>query len=80
MIIGERRRAEASTYLKERWGLQYAPSTLANMAMAQKGTGPAYRLRGKFAVYAEADLDAWAQPRITGLKRKASEAGEADAA
>jgi hypothetical protein len=78
MIVGERRRPGASAYLAERWGLQYSPTTLANMA--RKGTGPVYRLRGKFAVYAETDLDVWAQLRISGLRRKASEAPEAHAA
>jgi hypothetical protein len=78
MIIGERRRPGASAYLAERWGLQYSPTTLANMA--RKGTGPVYRLRGKFAVYVEADLDSWAQLRISGLKRRASDVTEARAA
>jgi hypothetical protein len=78
MIIGERRRPGASAYLAERWGLQYSPTTLANMA--RKGTGPVYRLRGKYAVYEEASLDAWAQLRISGLRRKASEAAAAHAA
>lgn len=78
MIIGERRRPGASVYLAERWGLQYSPTTLANMA--RKGTGPVYRLRGKYAVYAEADLNAWAQLRIGGLKCRASQVAEAHAA
>ena len=78
MITGERRRPEASLYLAQRWGLQYTPSTLANMAL--KGTGPLYRLRGRYACYADANLDAWAQLRISGLKSKASEAEEARAA
>jgi hypothetical protein len=78
MIIGERRRPGASAYLAERWGLQYSPTTLANMA--RKGTGPVYRLRGKCAVYVEADLDAWAQLRIGALKRSASGPAEAQAA
>jgi hypothetical protein len=64
--------------LAERWGLRYSPTTLANMA--RKGTGPVYRLRGKFAVYKETDLDAWGQLRIGGLRRKASEGIAAQAA
>jgi hypothetical protein len=48
--------------------------------MARKGTGPVYRPRGKFAVYAEADIDAWAQLRIGALKRRASDVVEAHAA
>ena len=77
MIIGERRRPEASAYLAERWGLQYSPTTLANMA--RKGTGPVYRLRGKVCgLYGGQILDTWAQLRISGLRRKAS--SDADAA
>jgi hypothetical protein len=75
MINGERRRAEASTYLLEKWGLSYTPATLANMA--RKGTGPTYRLRGNLAYYPNEGLDAWAEPRVTGLKTKASDEAQA---
>jgi hypothetical protein len=71
MITGERSRPAASEYLAQKWGLQYTPATLANMAA--KGTGPVYRLRGRYARYRDQDLDAWARPRISGLRSKASD-------
>jgi hypothetical protein len=43
---------------------------MANYAVT--GEGPVYRLVGKYAVYADEDLDSWAQSRITGPRRKAS--------
>jgi hypothetical protein len=43
---------------------------MANYAVT--GEGPVYRLVGKYAVYADEDLDDWAQSRITGPRRKAS--------
>ena len=70
MIDGEMRRREASAYLRTTWGLSCAPSTLATMA--RDGTGPIYRLRGKYAFYTQQSLDEWARPRIGGLKRRAS--------
>jgi hypothetical protein len=73
MIDGEKRRDAASSYLAKQWGLSYSTTTLANMAM--KGTGPVYRLRGRYAFYRQEDLDAWAMPRIGGLKRRASDNG-----
>ena len=41
--------------------------TLANLAVS--GTGPIYRLAGRFPVYAEPDLDAWAQERLSAPRR-----------
>lgn len=73
MINGEMRRDAASTYLAEHWGLSYTAPTLANMA--RRGTGPVYRLRGRYAYYAQSSLDDWARPRIGGLKRRASDHG-----
>jgi hypothetical protein len=76
MINGEKRRDAASAYLAAHWGLSYTAPTLANMA--RKGTGPIYRLRGRYTYYTKEDLDAWARPRIGSLKRKASD-GRAEA-
>ena len=61
-MIPLRRRASAAQYLHDRWGIPCAPGTLANFAVS--GTGPIYRLAGRFPVYAEADLDAWARDRL----------------
>jgi hypothetical protein len=41
--------------------------------MASLGTGPVYRKRGPFAYYQDADLDAFAQTKISDPIRKASE-------
>jgi hypothetical protein len=65
-----KRRHSASIYLRERWGLNFAPATMANLAVT--GEGPIYRLVGKYAVYADEDLDSWAQSRITTPRRRAS--------
>jgi hypothetical protein len=64
----DRTRKEASEYLLARWRLSYAPNTLARMATTERG--PPYHHRGRFAFYAEADLDAWAQTMITAPTRK----------
>ena len=59
----ERNRKEASEYLAKCWQLSFAPNTLARMAST--GRGPVYHHRGRFAFYAQADLDAWARTKIT---------------
>ena len=71
----EMRRAEASDYLWTRWHLRYVPTTLGRLAVS--GKGPVYHLRGRFAFYREEHLDAWAQSKISGPKRKAAEGVEA---
>lgn len=81
MIItaaGKRRRPGASEYLLSKWGIQCCPDTLANLAV--KGGGPVYRLAGRYAVYADEDLDEWAQSRISAPMRKASDARSEDKA
>ena len=62
-----RRRAQAAQYLRDRWGIPCSAGTLANLAVS--GTGPLYRLAGRFPVYAESDLDAWAQERLSTRRR-----------
>ena len=64
-------RNEASAYLRERWGLSYAPYTLA--AYAVKGKGPEYSRAGPFTVYTREALDTWAQTKLTTPSKKASE-------
>src|SRR4051812_43810192 len=53
-----KRRAAASAYLRERWGVDRAPGTLAKLAVV--GGGPRFRKAGRIPLYAPADLDAWA--------------------
>jgi len=69
-----RRRIEASEYLKDKWGLRYAPATLAKLASV--GGGPAFVHAGRFPLYPQTALDAWARSRISPLKRLTSDSGE----
>jgi hypothetical protein len=62
-----RRRAPAAQYLRDRWGIPCSRGTLANYAV--NGGGPLYRLAGRFPLYAEGDLDAWAQERLSAPRR-----------
>ena len=68
-----RRRADASKYLADRWGLRYAPPTLAKLASV--GGGPAFVHAGRFPLYPETELDDWARHRISPLKRSTSDVG-----
>jgi hypothetical protein len=56
------RRAEAARYLQERYGA-YTAETLAKLACV--GGGPRFRKMGAFPLYAPADLDAWAEARMS---------------
>jgi hypothetical protein len=56
-------RRKAALYLETTFGARCSPNTLAKMAVA--GTGPPFRLLGRFAVYDPADLDSWAQGRLS---------------
>src|SRR5918993_5215288 len=53
-----KRRAAASAYLRDKWGVERAPGTLAKLAVV--GGGPRFRKAGRTPLYAPADLDAWA--------------------
>ena len=57
------RRREASQYLKDRWGLDYKPNTLAKLACI--GGGPTIEYAGKFPTHTERDLDKWAKAKIS---------------
>ena len=52
------RRAEASKYLKEIWGIDRAPSTLAKLATL--GGGPRFRRANRIPLYPPEFLDEWA--------------------
>ena len=64
-------RAQASEYLRERWGLSYRRRTL--VIYAARGTGPEYFRVGARAVYTRQALDSWAESKVTAPGRKASE-------
>lgn len=67
------RRAEASAYLKEKWGIDRKPSTLAKIASL--GGGPKFLHAGRFPLYPEDELDSWAQSILSPLKASTSERG-----
>lgn len=68
-------RAEASTYLRDNFGVIRTVQTLA--AYATRGGGPAYRLFGRKPMYAPVDLDAWADEKFSRVVRSTSEYGAA---
>lgn len=68
------RRAEASGYLKDRWGLDYKPATLAKLACL--GGGPRFEHAGRFPLYRDDELDAWASARLSPLKSSTSDTGK----
>lgn len=69
------RRAEASGYLKDHWGLDYKPATLAKLACV--GGGPRFEHAGRFPMYREDELDAWASARFSPMKSSTSDTGKA---
>lgn len=56
------RRAEAAKYLQERYGA-YTVDTLAKLACV--GGGPRFQKLGPYPLYTPADLEAWAQSRLS---------------
>ena len=69
-----RRRPEASAYLRERWGLSHAPSTLAKYASIDGGPRFVHD-NGRIPLYPEGELDAWARSRFSPLKSSMSHPG-----
>jgi hypothetical protein len=65
------RRVEASRYLLEEHGLQYAPATLAKLAVV--GGGPKFQHAGRIPLYPPAELDAWAAVILSPLKSSTSD-------
>ena len=66
------RRPQASQYLADVWGLQYAASTLSKMCSL--GLGPETHHAGRTALHSPDSLDAFAKSRIKGPLRKTAEA------
>ena len=65
-------RREAAEYLTEQRGLRISKNTLQKMATT--GGGPMYRRFGTRSVYTVADLDAWADAKLSAPRRSTSEA------
>jgi hypothetical protein len=69
-----RRRRDASAYLRERWGLSYAPAKLAKYASI--GGGPRFvHDNGRIPLYPRSALDEWARSRLSVLKSSTSDPG-----
>lgn len=64
-------RAEAAEYLTAR-GLRTSKNTLQKYATV--GGGPVYRRFGARAVYTAADLDAWAEKKLSAPRASTSSA------
>lgn len=68
------RRRAAAEYLREKWGIPRSEKTLAKLACI--GGGPVYRLWGRIPLYTTADLDAYAQAKLSGPVCSTSEYGD----
>jgi len=65
------RRAAASVYLKEVWGIDRKPSTLAKLACV--GGGPRFQSVNRIPLYPEPELDSWAKALLSPLKSSTSQ-------
>lgn len=67
------RRTDASKYLKDQWGIDRKPSTLAKLAVV--GGGPRFEHAGRVPLYPVRELDAWAASLLSPLRRSTSDRG-----
>jgi hypothetical protein len=65
------RRQAAAEYLRTHWGIPCSPKTLAKLACI--GGGPIYRLYGRIPLYSHAQLDAFAEAKLSKPVRSTSE-------
>jgi hypothetical protein len=65
------RRKQASEYLHKEHGVSLSAATLAKLAVV--GGGPAYRKDGRFPLYDQPVLDAYALARLGPLRSSTSE-------
>ena len=74
------RRADASWYLLEIWGISRTPKTLAKLAVV--GGGPEIEYDGRVPLYTEPGLDAFAEAALSPAVKSTSELAKlrADAA
>jgi hypothetical protein len=66
------RRKQASAYLRDRYGLERAPATLAKLAVI--GGGPPFRRLNRIPLYTPADLDKWVASKLSGRMHSTSAA------
>ena len=71
------RRSEASGYLKEKWGIDRAPATLAKLASI--GGGPRFQKANRIPIYPPEFLDEWAVSILSPPLNSTSDPGEAAA-
>ena len=67
------RRRAAAEYLRQQRGIPCSQKTLAKLACI--GGGPIYRLFGRIPLYSIADLDAYAEAKLSKPVRSTSEYG-----
>jgi hypothetical protein len=72
------RRKEASAYLREKFGLERAPSTLAKLAVV--GGGPPFQRMNRVPLYKPADLDEWFKSQLGPQIRSTSDCTNGGAA
>jgi hypothetical protein len=65
------RRAEASRYLREQYGITLAPATLAKIYSIRSDGPPAFKA-GRVPLYPKLELDAWAARRLGELRSSTS--------
>jgi hypothetical protein len=65
------RRKEVSAYLRQKFGLERSPATLAKLAVI--GGGPPFRRMGRTPLYSEVDIDRWVAERIGPLIHSTSD-------
>ena len=65
------RRAQASSYLRDKYGICLSQATLARMAVT--GGGPRFRKDGRFPLYDEPELDRFAEARLGPLRASTSD-------
>ena len=66
------RRGDASRYLRERYGINLAATTLAKM-FSQRSDGPPAFVAGRWPLYPREGLDAWATKRLGRLRSSTSD-------
>jgi hypothetical protein len=65
------RRVEAAAYIRDKFNFPCEASSLRTMAC--RGSGPEFRKGSRFPLYDPADLDAWAQSKLSPKVRSTSE-------
>lgn len=70
------RRASAAAYLRERYGLRCAATTLKKYA--SRGGGPRFHRVNRTALYPLAELDRWAAQKLGPLHGHAADRGPGD--